>query len=102
RADHFLSSESLLTATGSTDGTVEILSPELDIVAGLIGLPGSVLDVSMQLREQCAQRIGQDFSSFLILGRGGVEPSPDEVLDENDADPTKRQQESRATRKTRQ
>ena len=102
RADHFLSSESLLTATGSTDGTVEIISPELDIVSGLIGLPGSVLDVSMQLREQCARRIGQDFSSFLILGRGGVEPSPDEATDETSDEPAKRRDELRANGKSRQ
>ena len=102
RTDHFLSSESLLTATGSTDGTVKIVSLELDIVAGLIGLPGNVLDVSSQLREQCALRLGEDFSSFLLLGRGGVEASPDEALDEPASERTRDKEESRAMRKLRQ
>jgi filamentous hemagglutinin family protein len=80
QADYFFSSESVITATGSTAGTVEIVSPSLDLANGLIGLPSSVLDVSAQLREQCARRLGQDFSSFLILGRDGVEPSPEDPL----------------------
>jgi len=78
---YFLSSESSLTATGSTDGTVQILSPSLDLANALLGLSGSVLDVSSQLREQCARRLGQDFSSFLMLGRDGIETSPEDALD---------------------
>ena len=75
---HFLSSGSLLTATGSTAGTVEIAAPELDLTSALARLTYSVLDASSLLREQCARRLGEDFSSFLLLGRGGVETTPDE------------------------
>jgi large exoprotein involved in heme utilization and adhesion len=81
QGSYFLSSETSITATGSTAGTVQILSPSLDLANGLIGLSGAVLDDSSQLREQCARRLGQDFSSFLLLGRDGVETSPDDALE---------------------
>ncbi len=77
-ADNFLSSESALTATGSTAGTVAILSPELDLAAGLVEFSVSLIDGSTQLREQCARRLGLDFSSFLVLGREGVSMSPED------------------------
>ena len=37
-----------------------------------------------------AQRLGQDFSSFLVLGRGGVEASPDEPQASSPGAPGKR------------
>ena len=77
-ADNFLSSESALTATGSTAGTVAILSPELDLAAGLVEISVSLIDASTQLHEQCARRLGLDFSSFLVLGREGLSPSPED------------------------
>jgi len=80
RADNFLFSESAITATGSTAGTVEIVAPELDLSAALVILPGALVDASTQLRELCAARLGLDFSSFLVIGRGGVSLSPDEPL----------------------
>ncbi|MEO7319943.1 MAG: hypothetical protein ABIZ56_13215, partial [Chthoniobacteraceae bacterium] len=80
RADNFFSSESTITATGATAGIVEIAAPELDLAAGLIILPGALVDASTQLREQCARRLGLDFSSFLVIGRGGISLSPDEPL----------------------
>ena len=81
RARFFFRSESLLTATGTTAGTVEIAAPDLDLSAGLITLPGSLLDTSTQLREQCARRLGLDFSSLLVLGRNGTSLQPDEAGD---------------------
>lgn len=79
QSEHFLSSESMLMANGRTAGTVEVIAPDLDLVAGLVGLPASVIDASTQLRELCASRLGLDFSSLLLLGTGGVPPSPDEA-----------------------
>ena len=81
RTDNFFASASPITATGTTAGTVEIAAPELDLSSALIILPGSLVDASTQLREQCARRLGQDFSSFLVLGRGGVAPAPNEPLE---------------------
>ena len=48
------------------------LPPELDIVASLLTLPGSLLDTRGQLTESCAARFSRDVSSFTVLGRGGV------------------------------
>ena len=80
RAENFFSSESIITATGATAGIVEIAAPELDLSGGLVILPGALVDASSQLREQCARRLGLDFSSFLVIGRGGVSLAPDEAL----------------------
>ena len=80
QAEDFLNSNSLLTASGTTAGTVEIAAPELDLTAGLVVLPGVFVDSSLRLQEQCARRLGLDFSSFLILGRGGVSLGPDDAL----------------------
>ena len=80
QADNFLSSETSITATGTTAGTVEIVAPELDLSAALVILRGGLVDPSTQLREQCARRLGLDFSSFLVIGRGGVSLAPDDPL----------------------
>ncbi len=80
-ADFYFNSETLITATGTQAGTINIAAPELDLSNGLVSLPGSLIDASTQLRDQCARRLGVDFSSFLVLGRGGVELNPtDPVL----------------------
>ncbi len=80
QADNFLSSETSITATGTTAGTVEIVAPELDLSAALIILPNALVDASRQLREQCARRLGLDFSSFLVIGRGGLDLGPEDPL----------------------
>ena len=80
RTENFLFSTSTITATGATSGTVEIAAPELDIAAALVILPGAFVDASTQLREQCARRLGLDFSSFLVIGRGGVSLGPEDPL----------------------
>ncbi len=77
-SDFLFQSESSITATGTTAGTVSIAAPELDLTNGLNVLTGSLLDASAQLRDQCARRLGMDFSSLLVLGRGGVSASPSE------------------------
>jgi hypothetical protein len=76
RADNFLSSATSITATGATSGTVEIAAPELDLAASLVILPGALVDASTQLRELCAQRLGLDFSSFLVIGRAASRSIP--------------------------
>ena len=77
-AENFLPSESLITATGSTAGTVQITAPPLDLANALAALQASFVDISTRLQERCAMRLGQEFSSFLVVGRSGVEESPDE------------------------
>jgi hypothetical protein len=52
------------------------------VVNALAGLQGGFIDVSTALQDRCAMRLGTDFSSFLLIGRGGVEDSPDEPQEE--------------------
>ncbi len=82
QTDNFLTSESTITATGAEAGTVNIAAPELDLTNGLVQLSGSILNASSQLRDQCATRLNQDFSSFLVLGGGGVADSPEDAQPE--------------------
>ena len=75
---YFFDNESPITATGTTAGTVQITTLPLDLVNALAGLQSGFIDVSAALQDRCAMRLGTDFSSFLLLGRGGVEESPEE------------------------
>jgi filamentous hemagglutinin family protein len=78
KGDYFFDNETPITATGSTAGTVQITTLPLDIVNALADLQGGFIDISTALLDRCAMRLGTDFSSFLVIGRGGVEDSPDE------------------------
>ena len=68
-----------ITATGTTNGTVNITAPALDLGAQLITLPSSLLSAESQLQERCAALLRGDFSSFISVGRGGTEPAPEEL-----------------------
>jgi hypothetical protein len=48
----------------------------------LITLPGSLVSTENQLRERCTALLQGDFSSFISIGRGGIEPEPDELQSE--------------------
>jgi hypothetical protein len=75
-AENFLPSETLVTATGSTAGTVQISAPQLNLSGALAVLNAQLVDASLRFQERCAMRLGGDVSSFLVLGRGGVEEFP--------------------------
>jgi large exoprotein involved in heme utilization and adhesion len=72
-------SNSNITATGTTNGTVNITAPALDLGAELITLPTSLLSAESQLQERCTALLRGDFSSFISIGRGGTEPAPEEL-----------------------
>jgi filamentous hemagglutinin family protein len=77
----FFDSGSPVTATGTTNGTVNITAPALDLGAQLITLPASLISAENQLRERCTALLQGDFSSFISIGRGGTESQPDELED---------------------
>ena len=79
QAANFLSSATPITAPGSAAGTVEIAAPELDLSAALAALAASFVDTSLRLQERCVMRLGVEASSFLAIGRGGVEAAPEDV-----------------------
>jgi filamentous hemagglutinin family protein len=79
RSDFLFKQNTSLDVTGTlSSGTVTVTAPELDLGAELITLPSSLVDVGTQLQERCTALLQQDFSSFIIVGRGGTEPPPDE------------------------
>jgi filamentous hemagglutinin family protein len=77
-ADNFLRSASLIDASApfGLAGTVSVTAPEIDLSGFLIGLPGNLLDAESLLRPDCAVRLADDLSSFVVLGRGGLPIQP--------------------------
>ncbi|MEH2182733.1 beta strand repeat-containing protein, partial [Nostoc sp.] len=61
-------------------GQVTINSPNTDLSRGLIQLPSNLVDVSQQITQGCTPRRGQNASSFIATGRGGLPQSPNEPL----------------------
>jgi filamentous hemagglutinin family protein len=79
-SDYFLNSGSTITATGTTnDGTITITAPDFDLANNLLSLPGNLVQAEKELRERCADSLNHEFSSFIVVGRGGVETAPDEL-----------------------
>jgi large exoprotein involved in heme utilization and adhesion len=74
-ANFFFTSGSLLHATG----TIETTSPDLDLGGSLVVLPGNLVDVQSKLRESCARSINHEFSTLIVVGRGGTEAAPEEL-----------------------
>jgi filamentous hemagglutinin family protein len=62
-------------------GIAEINTPGVDPSRGLAELPTDVVDASQQIDRRCTPSAGSSQgSSFTITGRGGLPPSPNEVL----------------------
>jgi filamentous hemagglutinin family protein len=74
-ANFFFTNDSTLHATG----TIQTTPPDLDLAASLVGLPADLTDANSRLRERCAESINHEFSSFIVVGRGGTEAAPEEL-----------------------
>lgn len=71
-----------ITATGATStqsGTVQLNIEQLDPTYGLIELPTTVSDPSRLIAQGCPADEG---NSFVIIGRGGLPPTPAQELDD--------------------
>jgi filamentous hemagglutinin family protein len=79
-AGAFLANASAVTASSeaSVQGTVSIETVQGDISGALVTLSSSFVSPRTTLQERCAMRLGGDTSTFLVVGRGGVSPSPEE------------------------
>ncbi len=75
----FLSPDSDITASSQygLSGTVEIKTPDTDPTKGLLVLPANVVDASNLIASGCETHQG---STFYVTGRGGIPPSPRELL----------------------
>ncbi len=62
-------------------GSVEINTPDVDPSSGLIELPENVVDAARLVASSCNRNNSQP-SQFIVTGRGGLPPSPNEALGE--------------------
>ncbi len=72
-----------ITAVGKTPeltGEVQIKTPEVDALKGTIVLPVDVVDGSQLINKNFCARAYD--SSFIITGRGGLSPSPYDILED--------------------
>ncbi len=77
----FQTPQSDITATSELgaqfSGAVEISSPEVDPSAGLVELPTNLVDPTTLIAARCS---GDEGNQFVITGRGGLPPSPNDAL----------------------
>ena len=80
-SDTFLASESAITASSeaSVQGTIDIQSPDAQLANALTALPGGILGTDIRLSERCPMRLSAELSSFLVIGRGGLPPAPEDL-----------------------
>uniref|UniRef100_UPI00096351FF beta strand repeat-containing protein n=1 Tax=Scytonema sp. HK-05 TaxID=1137095 RepID=UPI00096351FF len=72
-----------ITATGATDalsGTLDVTTAGIDPAAGLVELPTDFADLSRLIATGCPANQG---NSFVITGRGGLPPTPEQELDDD-------------------
>jgi filamentous hemagglutinin family protein len=72
-----------ITATGASsaqNGTVQLNIDRLDPTSGLVVLPTTVVDSSRLIAQGCPANQG---NSFVITGRGGLPPTPEQQLDDD-------------------
>ncbi|UBF29120.1 S-layer family protein [Kovacikia minuta CCNUW1] len=72
-----------ITATGATStlsGTINVITSGLDPTSGLVALPTDLADSSRLITQGCAANQG---NSFVITGRGGIPPTPEQQLDDD-------------------
>jgi filamentous hemagglutinin family protein len=84
---YFNTLDSVITASSELgaqfSGIVEITTPDIDASKGLVTLSLDPVDVSKLIAQRClADRRGNE---FIITGRGGLPPSPNNVLTANSA-----------------
>jgi len=77
-SDYFFASQSPfdVSTPSGIPGTVVVTAPNVDLSGVLVALGGDFLDAESRLRPDCAVRLADDVSTFLLLGRGGVPLEP--------------------------
>ncbi|GAA6616905.1 filamentous hemagglutinin N-terminal domain-containing protein [Scytonema sp. NUACC26] len=72
-----------ITATGATSalgGTIDVTTAGIDPTSGLVVLPTDLVDSSGLIAQGCSANQG---NSFVITGRGGLPPNPEQQLDDD-------------------
>ena len=82
-ADTFIGSfDSLFDASSQfgIDGEFDVSAPDVDIAGSLAVLPESFTGRDIQLQDHCAVKVAGEFSSFIVVGRGGVPLEPGDLV----------------------
>jgi filamentous hemagglutinin family protein len=74
-SDYLFDFDSTLHATGTINST----APDLNLANSLLVLPSDLVHADKALRERCAAALNHEFSSLIVVGRGGIEAPPDEL-----------------------
>lgn len=65
------------SALGSTfNGSVAIVTPDIDATAGLVDLPEDTLNPNTEITQSCSANSG----AFIVTGQGGLPETPDTIL----------------------
>jgi filamentous hemagglutinin family protein len=76
----FLKSGGSFNISGKENGTIDIISGDVDLTGIVAPLRASLLDAESQLQPYCGLKLAGAVSSFLVVGRGGVPLPPSGVL----------------------
>ena len=77
-AGQFLRSNTVINVSSEfgVAGTVLVSSPVTNIAGSLVGLTAAPNSDQAELEPACEHEVGQDQSSFIIVGNGGLPPVP--------------------------
>lgn len=78
-----LTPQSDITATG----TVTITPPDVDPNRGLVELPTDLVDATDQIAQGCDDNDREALGEFVVTGRGGLPPTPQEALSPENVTP---------------
>ncbi len=68
------------SSTFGVNGVVEINTLDVDPTKGLAILPQQLTDVSSLITQSCKAQPGRVASRFVVIGRGGLPPSPESIF----------------------
>ncbi|GAX42197.1 filamentous hemagglutinin family outer membrane protein [Tolypothrix sp. NIES-4075] len=80
RAQPTLESDITASSERGVAGVVEFNTSGIDPMQGLVELPTGLVDNIKLIASSCNAFAGSEASTFVVTGRGGVPPSPDEPL----------------------
>ena len=76
--------ENVITASSDQgiqfNGTITINTPDVTRGQGFVDIPANFFTSEKQVAQACAAEVGENRSRFIITGRGGLPPSPEEPL----------------------
>jgi large exoprotein involved in heme utilization and adhesion len=79
-ADNYFNQTMIITATGGvSNGAISISAPDLNLSGSLLLLPQELESDENKLKESCVRSVNREFSSLVVVGRGGTELAPDEL-----------------------